>query len=176
MNISIKNLNNQSGVTLTETLMATAVGVVIIATTFTIFNAQQDSLTSANEELLIHSKGRLAAESLAKDIRLVGFGLPPGAQILSISENSITYRAALSDLQTSIPNASDWKTSLDARLGETAFHRYQDLLFPALPPNNIISLQEGDTPLYDISHIFPDFGALRLKHEGLNPTLSFSGS
>ena len=103
MNISIKNLNNQSGVTLTETLMATAIGVVIIAATFTIFNAQQDSLTSANEELLIHSKGRLAAESLAKDIRLVGFGLPPGAQILSISENSITYRAALSDLQTSIP-------------------------------------------------------------------------
>ena len=77
------------------------------------------------------------------------------------------------DLQTLIPNVSDWKASLDVRLEEPAFHRYQDLLFPALPPNNIISLQEGDTPLYDISHIFPDFGALRLKHEGLNPTLSF---
>jgi threonine synthase len=77
------------------------------------------------------------------------------------------------DLDASIPKAGGWKTSLDGRMKETAFHRYQDILFPSLPKESIISLQEGDTPLYDVSHTFPDFGSLKLKHEGMNPTLSF---
>ncbi len=77
------------------------------------------------------------------------------------------------DLDNCIPKAEDWKTSLDGRIGEIAFHRYQDILFPLLPKESIISLQEGDTPLYDVSHVFPDFGSLKLKHEGMNPTLSF---
>ena len=77
------------------------------------------------------------------------------------------------DLNTSIPNASDWKASLNGHMGETAFFRYQDILFPSLPKESIISLQEGDTPLYDVSHRFPEFGSLKLKHEGMNPTLSF---
>ena len=77
------------------------------------------------------------------------------------------------DLNTSIPKPGDWKSSLDGRMGETAFHRYHDILFPSMPKESIISLQEGDTPLYDISCAFPDFGSLKLKHEGMNPTLSF---
>jgi len=77
------------------------------------------------------------------------------------------------DLKTSIPKAEDWVSSLDGRMGETAFHRYQDILFPSLPSESIISLQEGDTPLYDVSPSFPNFGSLKLKHEGMNPTLSF---
>ena len=77
------------------------------------------------------------------------------------------------DLDTSIKDAQDWKVSVDKHLGETAFHRYRDILFPSLSNKTIISLQEGDTPLYDVTHIFPEFGSLKLKHEGMNPTLSF---
>ena len=77
------------------------------------------------------------------------------------------------DLDTCIPKADDWKASLDGRMNETAFHRYQDILFPSLPRESIISLQEGDTPLYDVSPQFPNFGSIKLKHEGMNPTLSF---
>ena len=56
---------------------------------------------------------------------------------------------------------------------KTAFHRYQEILFPSLPKDSIISLEEGDTPLYDITYAYPDFCSLKLKHEGMNPTLSF---
>ena len=77
------------------------------------------------------------------------------------------------DLKSSIPDPEKWKNSLNRNLYKTAFHRYQDILFPSLPKESIISLQEGDTPLYDISHAFPDFGSLKMKHEGMNPTLSF---
>ena len=79
----------------------------------------------------------------------------------------------LHDLNTSISNPIDWKNSLYTRMGETAFYRYQDILFPSLPKDCIMSLQEGDTPLYDISSKFPEFGSLKLKHEGMNPSLSF---
>ena len=77
------------------------------------------------------------------------------------------------DLHSSFISADDWKTSVNRHMGETAFHRYQNILFPSLPKKSIISLQEGDTPLYDVSHAFPDFGSMKLKHEGMNPTLSF---
>ena len=77
------------------------------------------------------------------------------------------------DLDASIPKSDNWKTSLDEHIGKTAFHRYQSILFPALPKESIISLQEGDTPLYDVSYAFPYFKSLKLKHEGMNPTLSF---
>jgi len=77
------------------------------------------------------------------------------------------------DLTSSIPNPLDWKTSLDGRKGQSAFYRYQDILFPSMPKENIISLYEGDTPLYDVSYDFPNFKSLKLKHEGMNPTLSF---
>ena len=58
-------------------------------------------------------------------------------------------------------------------MSEIAFYRYQSILFPSLPKASIISLKEGDTPLYDVSNSFPNFGSFKLKHEGLNPTLSF---
>jgi len=77
------------------------------------------------------------------------------------------------DLQSSISNPDLWKKSLDNKMQQTAFLRYQNILFPSLPLDSIISLHEGDTPLYDVSDQFPEFGSFKLKHEGINPTLSF---
>ena len=77
------------------------------------------------------------------------------------------------ELDRVIPDPESWKKSLDEQLGEVPFRRYQNILFPSLPNESIISLKEGDTPLYDVSPNFPQFGSLHLKHEGMNPTLSF---
>ena len=77
------------------------------------------------------------------------------------------------DLKSSISNPIKWKKKLTNDMKKIAFHRYKDILFPSLPYKKIISLQEGDTPLYDVSSEFPEFKSLKLKHEGMNPTLSF---
>jgi len=77
------------------------------------------------------------------------------------------------DFKKSIPNAEKWKKSLDNKLNVPSFQRYHEILFPSLPIEKIVTLHEGDTPLYDVSHFFPNFGSLKLKHEGMNPTLSF---
>ncbi len=69
------------------------------------------------------------------------------------------------DLTSSIPKPLDWKASLDARKGESAFYRYQDILFPSIPKESIISLYEGDTPLYDILYkgVSPSFREIMLS-------------
>jgi len=92
----------------------------------------------------------------------------------------IRYRCAcgellevLHDLETAIPNPQSWKESLDVNMAEIAFSRYKSLLFPLLPDTALITLSEGDTPLYDVTKNFPQFNSLKLKHEGMNPTLSF---
>jgi len=77
------------------------------------------------------------------------------------------------DLKSYIPNPIAWKEKLNKNMQEIAFHRYKDIVFPSLPNEKIISLQEGDTPLYDVTNEFPEFKSLKLKHEGMNPTLSF---
>ena len=76
------------------------------------------------------------------------------------------------DLEYYIPNPKKWVDSLNLN-NDFAFKRYKDILLPSLPKEYLISLYEGDTPLYDISDRFPQFKKIMLKHEGMNPTLSF---
>ena len=79
----------------------------------------------------------------------------------------------LHDLQSAIPNPQLWKESLYSNMEKIAFSRYKSLLFPSIPDTALITLSEGDTPIYDVTHSFPQFNSLQLKHEGMNPTLSF---
>ena len=76
------------------------------------------------------------------------------------------------DLNFSISNPASWKSSLTLE-NKIPFSRYKKILFPSLPDESLISLFEGDTPIYDISINFPQFNSIKLKHEGMNPTLSF---
>jgi prepilin-type N-terminal cleavage/methylation domain-containing protein len=96
-------LDNFRGFSLVELIMGIVIGAILIAAGLKVFEAQKDAFEGAGEEALIRSKGRLAIRLLAKEIRLVGFGMPTGVQIISISSNSISYRASLSDLRTTIP-------------------------------------------------------------------------
>jgi threonine synthase len=46
---------------------------------------------------------------------------------------------------------------------------------PALPVDDGVSIEEGDTPLYEVPRLEADLdvASLRVKHEGMNPTGSF---
>ena len=59
--------------------------------------------------------------------------------------------------------------------GHGVIKRYRDFL-PVTDDTQIVSLNEGGTPLIDASQIVKEMGAdfrLLIKHEGLNPTGSF---
>lgn len=70
--------------------------------------------------------------------------------------------------------ADKWRRQVNEKQDEVAFLRYLGILMPSLEPESIITLDEGDTPLYNVTEEFPSMGIeLLMKHEGMNPTLSF---
>ncbi len=54
--------------------------------------------------------------------------------------------------------------------------RFRELVYPRFPSEAVISLREGNTPLYASAALraFVGLEQVRLKHEGLNPTGSFA--
>ena len=82
----------------------------------------------------------------------------------------------ISDLKSFNREPLQWKSSFDRKSRQPPFVRYKDILLPDLPDNEIISLHEGNTPLIKGNKKIQDyFGVdnILLKHEGMNPTLSF---
>ncbi|PIN85857.1 threonine synthase [Candidatus Woesearchaeota archaeon CG10_big_fil_rev_8_21_14_0_10_44_13] len=93
------------------------------------------------------------------------------------------FRCACGDLLEVIHDFSklkrkpgEWKRLFEENMDKVAFLRYKDLILPSLPDDKVITLDEGDTPLYKANNrLGKFFGIKRLyfKHEGMNPTLSF---
>jgi threonine synthase len=73
------------------------------------------------------------------------------------------------------------RTLFDQRLGalepphDSGVWRYRELVYPRFPREAIVSLREGNTPLYRSRAVanWTGLDDLWLKHEGLNPTGSF---
>ena len=151
MNTDIKTLRNSQGMTLAEVLVGIIIGTILLAAGYKSFIAQQEALEGAGDEALIRSKGRLAAKLLAKELRLIGFGVPPNAQIISINSSSITYRAALTDLQTSIPPGEPGDNGVSA--GDTSLNVVSADGFADL--NNIV-IYDPSTGEYEFDYIDGD--------------------
>ena len=82
----------------------------------------------------------------------------------------------VSDLKSFKRSGKQWKEHFEKGKDKIAFLRYKDILLPDLPDDKVISLEEGDTPLYSANKKLKEFFGvdnLYLKHEGMNPTLSF---
>lgn len=70
----------------------------------------------------------------------------------------------------------EWREIFGRNLNGPAFLRFKDILLSCLPQEEIVSLGEGNTPLYPATKALQDYVGVKhlfLKHEGLNPTLSF---
>ncbi|MFL6213382.1 MAG: threonine synthase [Blastocatellia bacterium] len=66
------------------------------------------------------------------------------------------------------------RRTLDASIERSGVWRFRELL-PFADPSHIVTLNEGNTPLYDAprSAQYSGLQRLRFKHQGLNPTGSF---
>lgn len=81
----------------------------------------------------------------------------------------------LLDVEHRIP-AGISRETFDRRLAQPGgVWRFRELVDPGFPSDSVISLREGDTPLYASPRVaeYTDTRSLWLKHEGLNPTGSF---
>lgn len=99
------------------------------------------------------------------------------------SAKEIKYRCECGELLEVIPDlksfnrsGTQWKEHFEKGKDKVAFLRYKDILLPDLPDDKLITLNEGDTPLYKANNKLREFfgvDKLFIKHEGMNPTLSF---
>ncbi len=66
------------------------------------------------------------------------------------------------------------RTSL-APLDQSGVWRFRDFLPIVRDPKNVVTLREGNTPLYEVPHSAESAGVTNLlaKHQGMNPTGSF---
>jgi threonine synthase len=64
-------------------------------------------------------------------------------------------------------------TSCD-RLDQSGVWRFRELL-PPIPPENVVTMAEGNTPIYHLQRCARETGVENLfaKHQGMNPTASF---
>jgi threonine synthase len=96
----------------------------------------------------------------------------------------IRYRCECGELLEVVPDlkafkrsGKEWKEHFEKGKDHIAFLRYKDVLLPDLPDNKVISLDEGDTPLYKANKKLKEFFGvdnLYLKHEGRHCSLRFN--
>jgi hypothetical protein len=96
-------LNNQRGVGLVEYMVGAVVGILVLGVSIVVFTQQQTLLKNQNDSANIRAKGRQAIKTLAKEISMAGYGLPPNQGIQdTLSTTSITFLSNLDDVNTTL--------------------------------------------------------------------------
>lgn len=101
------NFKNSKGASLIEILIGAALGVLVLGTVISIYIKEDKAISRESEQTNIRAKGRHLIKYLAEEIRMAGFGLPPGMGVTDISAaDSVTFRANLYDVRTTTPPGS----------------------------------------------------------------------
>ena len=75
------DFNGSKGFTLVELVLATALLSVILITAFTVALQGQDIAVQTESRSNVYTNVRLAMDRLERELRMVGFGVPAGAEI-----------------------------------------------------------------------------------------------
>lgn len=88
--------------------MGATLGVLVLGAVISIYIKEDKVISRESEETDIRAKGRHLIKFLAEEIRMAGFGLPPGMGVIDISAaNSVTFRSNLFDVRTTTPPSSE---------------------------------------------------------------------
>jgi Tfp pilus assembly protein PilW len=112
-------IKNDRGLGMVETLVATVIGLIIMAATIIMFTRNQSTLQDENDAANIQAKGRLAVDKIEEEIRMAGFGLPPLQGLTAINANSISFRSNLNDVRTTTPPCTACPGTIAGSIGDT---------------------------------------------------------
>ena len=90
---------SEKGLGLIEILIATAIMILVLGGTIKVFTYQQSLIRDENDTAKVRAKGRLAVKRIAKEVRMAGFGLPPGLGLdpdmapLPATVDSLSFRS-----------------------------------------------------------------------------------
>ena len=90
-----------------ELLIASTIGLIVLGVSIYIFTEQEDTLNSENIKTNLRAKGRHAIKVLTKELRMSGFGLPPGLGISApdplADGSTISFQTNIGDVRTTTP-------------------------------------------------------------------------
>lgn len=107
--MKFKNIfKNTQGASLIEILIGAVLGVLVLGIVITMFIKEDKLISKESEETDIRAKGRHLIKFLAEEVRMAGFGLPPGMGVTDVSaSDSVTFRSNLFDVRTTTPPGSE---------------------------------------------------------------------
>lgn len=116
---SCSYIKNDRGLGLIETLVASAIALIILAATIILFTRNQSVLQDENDTANIQAKGRFAVDKIEEQVRMAGFGLPPLQGLTAINTNSISFRSNLNDVRTTTPPCTACPGTIAGSIGDT---------------------------------------------------------
>ncbi len=95
------------GASLIEILIGATLGVMVLGVVIFMFVKEDKVISKESDDTDIRAKGRHLIKFLAEEVRMAGFGLPPGMGVTDISAaDSVTFRSNLFDVRTTTPPGS----------------------------------------------------------------------
>lgn len=96
------------GASLIEILIGSVLGIIVVGAVATMFIKEDKLISKESEDTDIRAKGRHLIKFLAEEVRMAGFGLPPGLGVTDVSaSDSVTFRSNLFDVRTTTPPGSE---------------------------------------------------------------------
>ena len=99
---------NSNGASLVEILIGATLGIIVVGVVIFMFVKEDKLISKESEDTDIRAKGRHLIKFLAEEVRMAGFGLPPGMGVTDVSaSDSVTFRSNLFDVRTTTPPGSE---------------------------------------------------------------------
>ena len=104
---AIKKIKNQHGLGMIELLVSMVIMIIVLGGTIMIFTEQQSLIEDENDTAKVRAKGRHAIKLVAREVRMAGYGLPPGLGVTSTPTNSVNFRFNMDNARAFIDPSSN---------------------------------------------------------------------
>ncbi len=90
----IDTQKNEKGFTLIEMLISMAIGVILLGTAIYTYTKQDSLVRDENANVELRDFARLAMDALVPDLRMAGYGFPPGDSVKARPAQALTTASA----------------------------------------------------------------------------------
>lgn len=119
------------GFTLIEILISLGIFLIVLFAVYTTFDSSRTTYAAGEQKADIQQSARIAMEMLEHDLRLAGYGFPPGggSAFETVTPTSITFRADLLNASTIISDFDVLSGSTTLRVEDASGILADDIIY-----------------------------------------------